>query len=1399
MRKLYLTLLTVCATLVAQGAHLTAEQALERALSSTGPLRAKQVKTTQLRQTKVYGNNFYVFNRAEGSGFLITSADDRLRPVLGYSDTGVIDVENMSPELKYWLGEYDREAEALMPLPSLTAVGIGAEQAPLKANAITDNYAKWAPVSPLVKTKWNQTAPYNDACPLYKNSSDYGRCITGCVATAMAQVVYYNQYYVGSGQKAYRPPFWNVGDSVAFDYENTPMDFAAMKATYTTGDSGTPAGEAVATLMKACGVGVDMAYSPSASSAFSTAIPNALVTYFGYDAAGTNYFDRRSYTTSDFEAIIYNELSNARPVVFSGSSANGGHSFVVDGYSDNGMFHVNWGWGGSSDGYFALTALNPYDQGVGSSEGGYNYWQNIVTVTKPGAENVHEAFGIRGAITAPSPNKFQLIYEYGQPLNGMGYTSGVLIENRYGGYSAVTWGSSTIRAGATSYWTAGDVTLRGYTPGVYKVYAAYKLEGENSFSIVPPMNGKSNYLLMTIEADGSTHTFTDLTPKIEVHASGPQGQQIYAAKGGNISMTLTNTGTVEYNGTLGVQITGEGITKKLELSGSTALNNKYSTPVVIPVDQCMQIKFPISRNMLPAGKYSLQLMTSGTTPAADEVIEFDVLEGEGASVEPLNNTVTVVDETRIKELWMKGETWTHNLSIKSTGSCNARFAVYFYEKGTDNVKQSFIMSGNRYWVIGTGTYGIGNWDSFNLNLPFGTYDVVYYIFPYTDQSNHLNYQASHRRTIRIGAEVDGYTVAPDASGTGVTILSAPGGNVTIPDTFILSDKAFPVTELQEELYRYNKELRSIVIPATVNKIGTYAFAGCTNLEYAVINNPKPVFDYVQIIAQSSNADCVWYVPQGAYDAYAPAFAARKLYEIPTALPNDTAYIEKGETTAIYPFAVAGHYNYSLTSNLTSVASVDSNCKVTGKAAGEATLTVSTPPPFADTWTTTVNVYNPITTNVTDLYDLATGMSDADYVPTVTKTGVRSKQTYVIPNELHVFDRQGDYLMVSDCAFNNERMHGFKLTGVDSSVNAGMTFTAKGRILTENGITSLDVTSVTPKANKADPVYMTIPSNEFNAAEWLYTYARLMYVYFDAATNTLSGFGKKNTKGRAVAGNESIPVRNLNNVALPESERYNPVGYIDMDSNGKYFFVPTQDFGDVSTGYTDTTDAPVIQSDYNQVTITAPDSDAVIYYTLDGSTPTEESYDYRFPIDLDATTTVSAIAVVNGKSSGVTTLVCEYVSVPTAQWSTVSQKPGYAQTDELTTETSFPLSNLHGGVLFTLSAPQGDILWYSLTQEGGDSDVTAKSIALTAVDGGVANDILVQTDGRLTFYSQNPDTKKYSNIREVIFSGQTGVETISPDNLADAVLYNLHGQPVVAPTQGIYLRRRGNTVTKVIVR
>ena len=315
-------------------------------------------------------NTVYAFNRAEG-GYVVVAADDEAPvAVLGWSDNGSLPAQADMPEnMQWWFESCSANVAASVDKASARRV-----------IAATSRSA----VAPLITTTWGQLAPYNDKTPLVNGQAT----AAGCVSIAVAQVMNYYRYpMTGTGTKNYTSA--GVRHDMDFSNVNFAWDKMAKKSFLNSSDA--EANDAISTLVYAVGVSAQTSYGVSASTASMTKAAKAMITNFGYDQ-NLRQLSREYYSYESWMGIIHSELMAGRPVLYTGTNTTIGHAFIADGYTsttDAEYLHINWGWNGTSDGYFAVLAMNPSNQGVGGSTGGYNASQTIVVGIQPAQDETY--------------------------------------------------------------------------------------------------------------------------------------------------------------------------------------------------------------------------------------------------------------------------------------------------------------------------------------------------------------------------------------------------------------------------------------------------------------------------------------------------------------------------------------------------------------------------------------------------------------------------------------------------------------------------------------------------------------------------------------------------------------------------------------------------------------------------------------------------------------------------------------------------------------------------------------------------------------------------------------------------------------------------------------------------
>ena len=340
--------------------HVEASRAQKAAQTFLNNNGVKSAQLTDVAPAAGF-TNLYIFNA--NPGFVVMAADDRVQPILGYSLEGQFVVQDMPDNVRWWMQGYDDEIQAAIDHRVSASSETARQWRDLERGEAIPRAEEVVP--PLIVTKWNQDEYYNSLCPSVSDGPG-GHAYTGCVATAMAQVMKYWEYPShGIGTHSY---IWK-GQTLTADFGNTTYDWANMTNTY--GSSSTSVQkQAVATLMYHCGVSVDMVYggrSTNGSSAAVATVAEALKTFFNY-SPDLAHEKKSQYDDAEWKTKVKNELDAHRPMEYGGQDPNGpaGHAFVCDGYNSDDYFHFNWGWSGAYDGYFSLDNL---DTGANNQSG----------------------------------------------------------------------------------------------------------------------------------------------------------------------------------------------------------------------------------------------------------------------------------------------------------------------------------------------------------------------------------------------------------------------------------------------------------------------------------------------------------------------------------------------------------------------------------------------------------------------------------------------------------------------------------------------------------------------------------------------------------------------------------------------------------------------------------------------------------------------------------------------------------------------------------------------------------------------------------------------------------------------------------------------------------------------
>lgn len=337
-KQLYKIFVALCFFSATQvfGKSLCAEQALEYSLIE---LTSVTHTNADMSQMKLVGKREYndittLYIFSSPSMYVIASGNDNVPGLLAYSLNGGFS-SNTSPSMEWWLEQYSQY--------------IGTAE---MSREPADNENR-RPIIPMTTTEWDQCAPYNNLVPKHNGETPY----TGCVATAVAQIMRYHKWPdkgVGATQWTCNRDY--DSHDHFFDFEDVPFDWESMLNSYN--ENATTAQEnAVAQLMYACGASSEMQYGYSASGSYIYLVANGLATHLKYDR-GMEYLESKWFASLDeWDNICYTELAEGRPILYGGENDkwHTRHAFVLDGYSEEGLYHINWGWGGENNGYFKLT------------------------------------------------------------------------------------------------------------------------------------------------------------------------------------------------------------------------------------------------------------------------------------------------------------------------------------------------------------------------------------------------------------------------------------------------------------------------------------------------------------------------------------------------------------------------------------------------------------------------------------------------------------------------------------------------------------------------------------------------------------------------------------------------------------------------------------------------------------------------------------------------------------------------------------------------------------------------------------------------------------------------------------------------------------------------------------
>ena len=656
---------------------------------------------------------YYVFNSSE-SGYVIVSGDDRCPSVLGYSDNGTFDSSQVPEAMQELLDSYAEQIKAL-------------DQG---AKAVSLSAARPA-IRPLLTCAWAQNTPYNTLLPYISGN----HAVAGCVATAMAQVMY---YYKWPARPTTTIPAYTTS-SLNINMPALPIvDFQwnMMQDTYLTNDTASTAALAAAKLTLYCAQSVEANFMANGTSATTSRIPMMLANYFGYKSTAHS-ISRDNYSSEEWAEALYSELAAGRPVVYDGKKKTGAHAFICDGYDGNGMYHINWGWNGLSNGYFLLNVLNPDEQSIGGASGsyGYIYEQAAIVGIEPGT-----ASGNGLEITTSNV----LLNSYTTSRTGSSYNFTANVSGRFYNYTSQVYGlscgwglyqgetlksvlyyanNSNLKPG--SYLPLNSCALnfgKNITSGTYRIVPIYSEQNAGNWR--PCIGADKNYIEVTINGNTCSYnaygtaaernyTVNQVTFEGTKHNGRPMDINVNLTNNGNSCNDLLHmfvNGTFSATGFVSLEKgqTGDVPYKFLPTSAGTytitfSFNEDGSDPIA---------SRSLTITEMPAANLSGQITVLNVTNASTRIITDNMFR---VKVAVTNNGATTYNEEISASLYKQ----THgNYSTPVQGKSQAiviapgetKTLEFEFDNVTDGwkyiVRTYYYSSGTQVTLKNTSTYTI---------------------------------------------------------------------------------------------------------------------------------------------------------------------------------------------------------------------------------------------------------------------------------------------------------------------------------------------------------------------------------------------------------------------------------------------------------------------------------------------------------------------------------------------------------------------------------------------------------------------------------------------------------------------------------------------------------------------
>ncbi|WP_025842802.1 thiol protease/hemagglutinin PrtT [Porphyromonas gingivicanis] len=627
MRKLFLsvfllfwgTMMLTAGPVSPKEARAIAERFFSNsALRSGGTIELTYTHAPQgaLRNGSEVQPYYYIFNRGTDEGFAIVAGDDRMHELLAYSDKGHFDMSKAPEHLLWWLGQYDIQINALLQAPWSIETN---------ARSTTSTTTFRSSKSPLLEGEqilWDQDYPFNSKCP--KDPVTGSRTYTGCVATAIGQVMRYHKWPdAGVGSHSYiDETYKDQGKAVErsatfgnpYNWDNIPANPSA----------GIPSAQVqeLGQFLSDVGIAVNMQYSSQGSASWEAHVVRALKENFKYRKDLKLAF-RVQYELPKWKELIQKELDQNRPVFYCGAGTGGGHAFVCDGYNADGKFHFNWGWSGNANGYYELTALKPGAAGIGAgSLGDYSLSQSIILNVMPDKGNGNvtgEDFGPNISLRAKVDANNKLNIKATLMHQGVDGAKIYFRPTLYKGTEVVKTGNLFLidkMVLQELYQMNSTVDLNGLADGEYVLYIEHSYEENGTYRKVEEVLNEPSRARISIAqgkatVEGYNVWFTPLSVKdVEI-----KGDEVKAFARNTITLTLENKGDYEFYAPIRLYAYDRDLMPSPEFLVHTPLSQVGNeTLIMIPKGGELKVQFSGVVGVKEGGKVAFCLQTPDLDP-----------------------------------------------------------------------------------------------------------------------------------------------------------------------------------------------------------------------------------------------------------------------------------------------------------------------------------------------------------------------------------------------------------------------------------------------------------------------------------------------------------------------------------------------------------------------------------------------------------------------------------------------------------------------------------------------------------------------------------------------------------------------------------------------------------------